>query len=233
MLWSRNYYGQFGEDAVLQGIFQEEEWLAATEAKHDSNKSKTGFYVDVGAFAPIQHSNTYWFYKKGWHGINIDATPGSMEIFNRVRRRDINLETAISASDGELTYYVWGKPNVCNTTSKEIAEKLSKAGHLPEEIRVKCRTLKRVLDEKLPAGQSIDFLSIDVENHNLEVLKSNDWEKYRPRVVLVESDGEVKDLNDLAISEIVNFMRKFQYEVRAWVKPTLIFKLKDDSTKSR
>ena len=120
-LWSHKYYGQFGEDAVLQGIFQAEAWGRAASKLGEGIGSDRGFYVDVGAFAPIQHSNTYWFYKRGWRGINIDATPGSMRIFNRVRRRDINLELAISTQEGELTYYIWGTPNVCNTTSKEVA----------------------------------------------------------------------------------------------------------------
>lgn len=227
-LWSRKYYGQFGEDAVIQGIFQDEAWAMASAKAGGGIRSEPGFYVDIGAFAPIQHSNTYWFYKKGWRGINIDATPGSMRIFNRVRRRDINLELAISTQEGELTYYIWGTPNVCNTTSKEVAEKLTKNGCFPEQKKVKAQTLRRVLDECLPAGQTIDFMSVDVESHNLEVLKSNDWQKYRPRIILVEADGDEGDLQSIAASEMVSLMRGHHYKVCAWVKPTIIFKLERD-----
>ncbi|MGH7941367.1 MAG: hypothetical protein ACREFR_09875, partial [Limisphaerales bacterium] len=74
-LWKRIYYGQFGEDAVLQNIFRQQAWRKASKEKAGKIKSSPGFYVDIGAFAPFQHSNTYWFYRRGWKGINVDATP--------------------------------------------------------------------------------------------------------------------------------------------------------------
>src|SRR5262249_32770188 len=74
-------YSQEGEDMILNRIFGEK---------------KSGFYVDVGAYHPKRFSNTYFFYKKGWRGINIDAMPGSMKPFNAKRNRDINVETPVS-----------------------------------------------------------------------------------------------------------------------------------------
>jgi len=65
-LWKRSYYGQFGEDAVLQNIFRSQAWRRASRTKADTIEKRFGFYVDVGAFAPVQHSNTYWFYRRGW-----------------------------------------------------------------------------------------------------------------------------------------------------------------------
>ena len=88
--YSKKSYSQEGEDMILQRLFE---------------KQKTGFYVDVGAHHPRRFSNTYFFYKKGWCGINIDAMPNSMKRFNRSRPRDINIEKAISENEKILKYY--------------------------------------------------------------------------------------------------------------------------------
>jgi FkbM family methyltransferase len=230
-LWKRSYFGQFGEDAVLQNIFRQQAWRKAMEDKAGKVKSNAGFYVDIGAFAPLQHSNTYWFYRRGWRGINVDATPGSMHIFKWLRRRDVNLELAVSSKGGELTYYCWGVPNVMNTTSKEAAEEVVRnGGQQPEKIIVKARTLEQILDEYLPKGQTIDFLTVDVENHNFEVIKSNNWSKYKPRLILVEADHDSSEFEAIAASDMTGFLKGYGYRVCAWVKPTIFFELEDISS---
>ena len=227
-LWKRSYYGQFGEDAVLQNIFRQEAWRQASKDKAENIKRRAGFYVDIGAFAPIQHSNTYWFYRRGWKGINVDATPGSMRLFNRLRRRDVNLELAVSSQDGELIYHCWGVPHVKNTTSKEAAEETIRfGGQQPEKIVVRSRTLAHILDEHLPKGQTIDFLTIDVENHNFEVVKSNDWSKYKPRFILVEADNDAPHFEAIANSAMTGFLKSHGYHICAWVKPTIFFELEE------
>jgi FkbM family methyltransferase len=227
-LWTRKYYGQFGEDAVLQNIFRERAWQQAEKDGATKIRSGYGFYVDIGAFAPIQHSNTYWFYRRGWRGINIDATPGSMRIFRRVRSRDINLELAVSNHEGELVYYCWGVPNVTNTTSPEIAEQLTrKSGIAPHKLMIQSRTLEHILDEHLPKGQVIDFLTVDVEGHNLEVMKSNNWAKYKPKFVLVEADADESNSEAITNSSITEFMRGNHYRICGWIKPTFLFELEE------
>jgi hypothetical protein len=83
-------YSQEGEDRILLRPFE---------------NCKDGFYVDVGAHHPTRYSNTYLFYRMEWSGINIDAAPGSMNLFKKKRPRDINLEVAISDREEELTFY--------------------------------------------------------------------------------------------------------------------------------
>src|ERR1041385_1053171 len=90
-------YSQEGEDMILKRIFDEK---------------KNGFYVDVGAYHPKRFSNTYYFYKKGWRGINIDAMPGSRKAFRRQRPRDINVESPISDKHETLTYYAFDEPAI-------------------------------------------------------------------------------------------------------------------------
>jgi len=84
--YSNKYYSQFGEDAVLRVLVNSGE--------------RPGFYVDVGAYHPKHLSNTYFFYKKGWRGINIDPNPRSIKLFNLLRPTDINLNVAIANGEG-------------------------------------------------------------------------------------------------------------------------------------
>ena len=111
--WFKKSWSQEGEDQILRRIFEGQ---------------RIGFYVDVGAHHPKRFSNSYLFYKRGWHGINIDAMPGSMRVFDATRPRDINLEMGIGLSIGQLDYYVFDEP-AFNRFSKEISEKINKSNN--------------------------------------------------------------------------------------------------------
>jgi FkbM family methyltransferase len=166
-------YAQEGEDLILTEYF---------------DNIKEGFFVDVGAYNPVLFSNTYLFYLKGWRGINIDARPGSMEQFNIVRPRDINVETAVGVEEKTLTYYMFDEPAL-NGFSKQISE--DRNSNTPFQIvntvDLQLKRLETILNEHLPAGQEISFMSVDVEGLDLEVLNSNNWDKYKPKMMLVET----------------------------------------------
>ena len=173
----RNYYNvsysQEGEDMILHKYFE--------------NKP-SGFYVDIGAHHPKRLSNTYFFYKRGWRGINVDAMPGSMNTFNSLRKRDINLEIAVANVDKELTYYIFDEPAI-NGFSEEISEdrNLNSPYKIIDKIKIRSEKLSSILEKYLPADvKVIDFMSVDVEGLDLDVLKSNDWQKFRPKILLVE-----------------------------------------------
>jgi len=166
-------YSQEGEDMILKRIFEGEKAV--------------GFYIDVGAHHPKRFSNTYYFYKRGWSGINIDAKPGCMKIFKKIRLRDINLEFAISNKRQNLIYYCFNEPAL-NGFSKTLSIERNKKEEykIIDEIKIETLTLAEVLDAYLPSNTTIDFLSVDVEGLDFQVLASNDWSKYKPNVVLVE-----------------------------------------------
>jgi FkbM family methyltransferase len=201
-----------GEDMILACLY------------HGKGK---GFYVDVGAHHPKRFSNTYYFYLKGWRGINIDARPGSMMIFNETRMRDINLEVAISNIRQNLVYYSFDEPAL-NSFNKELADENNSQGkyRIISQREIETRTLADVLDEHLPQSQRIDFLNIDVEGLDYEVLQSNDWGKYRPDVVLVEA-LKMSTLAELFQSDLFLFMTDQKYELHCKTINTLIFKKKD------
>jgi len=180
--------------------------------------------VDIGAHHPYRLSNTAIFYKKGWHGVNIDAMPGSMIRFSKKRKRDINLEIGISKTEGALNYYVFNEPAL-NTFSRQEAEKKEQEVGVNIERTEKIFTmpLSKVFSKYLSIDQKIDFLSIDVEGLDLEVIQSNNWKIYRPTLVLVEDLKRPNLLELLEVSEIVKFMYQLNYVPIARTWNTLIF----------
>lgn len=210
--YSLKSYSQEGEDMILKRLFE---------------KQEKGFYVDVGAHHPKRFSNTYYFYKKGWNGINIDAMPNSMKLFNKIRPRDINIEKPISDEKQILTYYAFNEPAL-NGFSKELSDSRVKEEnnyHIIFEKDIETSTLEEVLDTNLPRHQEIDFLSIDVEGLDFMVLKSNNFEKYKPKVILIEILGS--SLSDIDNNEISILLKKFNYLIYAKAVNTVIFIEKD------
>lgn len=183
-----------------------------------------GFYIDIGAYHPIRYSNTFKFYLKGWHGINIDARPGSMQIFKKIRPKDINLEIAIGNRSECLKYYMFDEPAL-NGFSKEISEERDRDFHfnILKTVDINLERLEVILDNFLPENTEIHFLSIDVEGLDYEVLLSNNFNKYRPKMILVEtsviSEGLAFD------SEINIFLNENGYSLVAKTFRTSFYKL--------
>jgi FkbM family methyltransferase len=205
-------YSQEGEDMILSRLFSEQ---------------TKGFYVDVGAHHPQRFSNTYYFYLQGWRGINIDAMPGSMEIFKKLRPNDINLELPIYDSQQTLTYYEFNEPALngfCEKTSQERDG--LKHYKIISKKELETYTLAEILDKYLSPNQEIDFLNIDVEGLDYQVLNSNNWEKYRPKIVLVE-DLTLSSISKINESKIAVFMDKQDYKLYAKAVFTLIFTAKN------
>lgn len=202
----RKSYSQSGEDMVLNTIF--------------CNANK-GFYVDVGANNPKIQSNTHFFYKKGWKGINIDALPGSMKKFKLLRSRDINLEIPISDKEEVLTYYMFS-PSFYNSFDKEFAETYK--DKLIGTKELKTEKLSAVLDKYLK-NKTIDFMSVDVEGFDLKVLKSNDWNKYRPKIIVIEL--HVIEKGSDREREISNFLKEKGYSFYCQ-SPTNAFFIEND-----
>ena len=202
-------YAQEGEDLVLSVLMEPE-------------VPSSGFYVDIGAHHPTRFSNTMYFYERGWRGLNIDARPGFAAEFLGFRPRDIAVECGVSGEEGELTFYEFNEPAL-NTFDNEIASRRDGKGQyrIERRVPVRLRTLRSVLDEFVGEAQPIDFLSVDVEGLDVEVLRSGDWEKYRPRFVLSEVYGQW--LDDVMSSETVAVMEEFGYRPCSRTRHTIFF----------
>lgn len=163
-------FSQKGEDLIIERII--------------GNKKK-GFYIDIGAHNPNVFSNTKRFYVKGWSGINIEPNPILIKEFAAQRKRDINLNIGIRNTFGKATFYEFEVDGL-STFSKDEKEKNLKLGYrLKQELEINVFRLSTVIEKYCKT--KIDFISIDTEGLDFEVLQSNDWEKFRPTVVCVET----------------------------------------------
>lgn len=210
--WRQFSWSQEGEDLILKRIFD-----------HQRN----GFYVDIGAHHPMRFSNTYLFYRRGWRGINIDAMPGTRNLFNKFRPRDINLEIGIGLDNVVLEYYVFNEPalNGFCTSLSEQRDRSDNQYKIIKTIPVQVMPLKEVLDKYLPKDQSIDFISVDVEGLDYDVLASNDWQVYRPKIVLAEILNS--SLDEISSTQIGILMSSVGYKVFAKCFNTVFFARED------
>lgn len=181
----------------------------------------TGRYVDVGAHHPSRGSNSYLLYLKGWRGINIDPLPDCMKEFQRIRPRDVNLEIGIAEQEGTATYFVMPGAGDMNTFSLEFLDKMHVGKEVAKPTEVSTRPLHAIFDEHLPPSETIDVLMIDVEGYELEVLRSNDWEKYRPIVIMAEHHDELSV--EIHQTEIVRYLSEHQYRLIAKTPSELFF----------
>ena len=201
-------YSSEGEDLILRRIFDDK---------------RNGTYVDVGAHHPFRFSNTYLFYKMNWRGINIDPSPGFQALFNRYRPHDINLEMGVSLEKQELHYSIFNEPAL-NTFSADKVKEYTQVMRYKVigEKKVATWPLSEILDKYLPAATPIDFLTIDAEGLDIDVLRSNNWDKYRPAYVLVES--KPFELAPDSDNEICAFMQDVGYRIFAKTYYTYFFK---------
>lgn len=169
----RTSYSQSGEDMILDFLFRHKRWW---------------FYIDVWANHPKRLSNTLFFYnQRGWMGINIEPNPTLHKGFQLFRRRDINLNIWIAKEMGELDFFQIS-PHTLSTFDVHAAEDYIAQWHkLVKQYKVPVNSLRSVLLQYSHNRQSIDFLSVDTEWFDMEVLESNDWQSFRPKVIVLET----------------------------------------------
>jgi len=176
-------YAQNREDIVLAAFFEDAE---------------TGFYVDVGANDPEIDSVTKYFYERGWSGINIEPQTGHYEHLRSVRKRDINLNMGVGAKKGKLTLRQY-KGDGLSTLSSDIKDEYKTNPddntRIYADSVVNIVTLASIFSEHKVTA--IQFMKVDVEGFEYEVLTSNDWSKYRPEVICIEANHIIKDWHSL------------------------------------
>lgn len=162
-------YAQNREDVVLARV------LAGVER---------GFYVDVGASDPVVRSVTRHFYERGWRGVNLEPVARFHKMLVDDRPGDVNLCVALGRGPGSLTFYEFEAEGI-STLSRENADHFVALGYACARREVEVTTLAAVCAAHCPGP--IDFLKIDVEGWEREVIEGGDWARFRPRVVVVEA----------------------------------------------
>ena len=163
-------YAQNFEDVML--------WRALS-------KIENGFYIDAGAWSPDFDSVTRAFYEHGWHGINIEPNPLWYKILCEKRTKDINIPVAISDQPGVLNLHIVSDTGL-STANMSYAREHESGGQVTQVISCQADTLDNIWNQYVQ-NQEVQFLKVDVEGLEEETLRSNNWQRHRPWIVLVEA----------------------------------------------
>ncbi len=205
---SRKLYSNWGIDLLVKDILK---------------KKKRGIYIDVGCHHPLINNNTNILYKNGWRGINIDLDFNSIDMFNYFRPKDDNVISALSNKKGQADLYFFHNRAAKNTISK------SRGKGAKSIKKIEVNTLDNIIKNSKFKIKHIDFLSIDVEGNELNVLKGLNFERYKPIIISIEFiKPDIKEfyqhnIKDIEKSNIYKFMISKKYKLINWIHDDLVF----------
>lgn len=192
-------YSQRGEDIIIYNYLKYE--------CHLNNY----FYIDVGCYDPIKYSNTYYFYKRNGNGICIDPQKKLKRKYKNKRPKDLFIGKAISNKNNETLYLF--KHSIISTTSIEEKQLYERLGYsVKKEINVATENINNIL--KL-ANRPIDFLNIDCEGKDLEILKTIDFNKYKPKVICIETIEPETGKKNKNYNIIKKTLENYDYKILA------------------
>ena len=187
------------------------------------NSRNKGIYIDVGCHHPFLNNHTYLLYKSGWEGINIDVDYNSIDMFNFFRKSDVNIQTAVTDHKGEVDLFFYHNRAAKNTISKEFGSGAK------EKKKINSDTLNNIIENSKFKNSKIDFVSIDVEGNEMNVLNGFNLKKYKPKLILLEfilpnkKEFYEKDINEITNSEVYKFLIKNEYKLINWNHDDLLF----------
>ena len=213
ILSKRKFYSNWGLDMMADDFFK--------------NKSN-GIYIDVGCHHPFLNNNTYRLYKRGWRGINVDLDFNTVEMFNVFRRFDLNIEAAVSDVKEKKDFFFFHNRSAINTLSE-------KSGVKAKEIKkINTTTLNSLIENSKFKNDKINYVSIDVEGHELNVLKGFDLKKYKPDLIILEFiDPNIKEfyqqnIDNIMTSSLYTYMDDHNYKLINWLHDDIVFIPKDN-----
>jgi len=172
-------YAQYNEDVILLALL------------HDV---KQGYYIDVGANHPVRDSVTFLFYQRGWRGVNIEPVKELYDQLVKHRKRDVSLNCGAGSKRGTLTLREYTETQG-HSTFVDLVKTDHDVSEPYHDYDVEVKALAQIIKEQ--GNPHISFLKIDVEGFEYEVIKGNDWEKYRPEIVCVEANNVKQDWSQI------------------------------------
>ena len=206
----KKYYSQHGEDKEIGKFFE---------------KKPHGYYCDIGCFHPIRYSNTFYLFRRGWEGVNIDVNQASIDLFNIARPNDKNICAAISDVSSEADLFEDDILGPVNTIDNKMHEK-SKDIFFKKGIVKKIKTSKifDIISENV-LNEKTDFLNIDAEGSDYKIIKQINLKKSKISLVAIEThDPNGKKLDDF--NNISKYFENNQYFIHKKIGPTTLYKKK-------
>ncbi len=205
----RKQYSQWGEDFFIDSFF---------DNKND------GIYLDIGCFHPYMYSNTCLLHQKGWSGINIDINQTSIDLFNIARPNDTNICTTIDKEGKEFQIYFDDPFSPVNTIDKKSYESLKRSFFKDKKIfTIQSKTIQEIIDISKIENE-IDFINIDVEGFDFEILKQINLSKYKVKLLSIETHN-VDGSKTEHFESIKKYLEKDNYSILQRVGPSTLFAL--------
>ena len=212
--YTKTSYSISGVDLIIDRMF---------------SKIKKGIYIDLGCNHPIKHNNTYLLHKKGWEGINIDADKKSIKEFNNLRKNDYNLSALVSSKKNKIKYYFYHERSALNTVDFKLVKK--RKAKPKKIIKRETTTLNDIIENSPYKKSKLNLLSIDIENHEYEALKSFKFNKYKIDIIVIELlntkikklETQNQSLNYILKSKIYKLLIRNNYKLINWVNSDLVF----------
>jgi FkbM family methyltransferase len=199
------------EDLVIQRLF---------DTVIFKDRSKVGFYLDIGAFHPIIHSNTYFFYRKGWRGVNVEPNPQYIAEFARERPDDVTINAGLSDKAGMLTYHMWEFAMLNGFYGQDVIDyQIGQGQKYLGAKQVECLATPDFLARY--ATREIDFINLDIETQEPPVLRTWDWVNKRPKLICIEIHGVT--MADTLKSAYVDILGQRGYTLMSRVWQSVMF----------
>ncbi len=175
-------------------------------------KNKKGFYIDIGCGHPFKDNNTALLYRNGWNGINIDLSKINIDLFDLIRPNDTNICEIISKKKEKIEYYIPNNdPLSVETTADKNYLKFLKKIH-KNEYKKKigfALTWNDIIKKYKLNIHEVDFVTIDIEGKDLEVLKIINIAKMKPKIIMIEAPIFLKKMR----REIKDYLKINRYKV--------------------
>jgi FkbM family methyltransferase len=191
-------FSQTGEDLILRFILE-------------TYKIKNGFFVDVGCNGPIRYSNTYSLYANGWQGVNIDMDKDMLSAYSIERKHDIIYHAAVSDKEESLDACFY-QSSFVNSLDEKHNNYWGKVEPIKRIETIKTQTLTSILNNLNLGDINIDILLVDCEGYDIHVIKSLDFNKYRPKIIIVEMHGF--NINNPIENEVYNYLKNENYKLQ-------------------
>jgi FkbM family methyltransferase len=182
-----------------------------------NRSDRNGLYVDLGAFDPIQHSNTYRLYKRGWRGINVEANPEAKRKFSAIRPLDTTLNVAIGPDGQTGKYLCFDEPLLNGFLDQAAIDHHLARGHcIISEHSVEFVSINCLLKRHMPRRR-VDFLNIDIEGMEHFILSEWDFSQWLPSVIAIEIHGfyGVTEISETPVANLLK-ERGYTFVSRLW-----------------